>query len=464
MKQPNLIFVFPDQLGASHLGCYGNETVSTPNIDRFAEGSLLLERAYTCSPVCTPYRGVLFTGRYPSTSGVVENGMRLPELPTLADALGAAGYYTAYLGKWHLSGDPQANRWVPPEHRGGFQDFTGWESHHVDHWRGRIWADTASDDSGSGRSPGGGAERPMPREIPMPGHETDALTEMAAAKLRELSSAEKPFCLFVAYQAPHPPCSPPPEFAVQYRGALSAPPNLPEQPPAYHKPGWNARYSNDEFRRRYLGEVSHLDAAMGRLFAVMDEIGLFETSIVVFTSDHGELAGAHGRYGKFVMYEESVRVPLIVSMPRGGSRQADPAFRNGLRVGDLFSTVDFLPTFAELCGASPSGGVLAADLPGKSFAARWRALAAGNAETGSAGLRDFVFIEYHDQAVTDGRYKLVAGGANSKPGEHSLGRDTRLFDLQNDPYELHDRAGDLAFAEVEARLASVLGEWRSTLG
>lgn len=447
-RTPNIIFIFPDQLGANHLGCYGNASVSTPNLDAFAERALVYDRAYTSSPVCTPYRGVLFTGRYPTTNGVVENGMRLPDAtgPTLATLLNEAGYRTSYLGKWHLSGDPQANRWVPPERRAGFSEFTGWESHHVDHWKGRIWTDDLSDDT------------PQPRELPMPGHETDALTGLAVEKLGELAARSDPFCLVVAYQAPHPPCSPPPEFAALYEGASPRRPNLPDSPPDYDKPAWDARYPNAEFWRRYWGEVSHLDAAMGRLFAAIEELGLFESSVVVFTSDHGELAGCHGRYGKFVMYEESVRVPLLVSVPGAPSGGAGTHADGGVaRTEELFSTVDFLPTFAELAGAHAPD-----DLPGVSQASRWKRLADGAAD--GPAPRNEVFMEYRDRAVLDGRFKLIVPGPRVRPDDHSSSASPReLYDLERDPFELENLAGRRELEAVERRLEDRLRVWEASL-
>ena len=119
---------------------YGNSIVQTPHLSEFAEQSTIVDRAITTSPVCTPYRGCLLTGRYPSQTGVLENGQAFPDDETsLADRLNDGGYATHYLGKWHLSGAPQENRWVPPVARAGFQHFIGWESHHVNHFQGRIW-------------------------------------------------------------------------------------------------------------------------------------------------------------------------------------------------------------------------------------------------------------------------------------------------------------------------------------
>jgi choline-sulfatase len=140
--RPNILFMFPDQLSARWLPCYGNPVVYAPNLERFAAQSVQFNRAYTNSPLCTPYRACLFTGQYPSQTGVTENGMCLPfDQTTIAHHLNKAGYDTHYVGKWHLSGEPQENRWVPPKQRGGFQHFIGWESHHVDHNAGLIWYD-----------------------------------------------------------------------------------------------------------------------------------------------------------------------------------------------------------------------------------------------------------------------------------------------------------------------------------
>jgi arylsulfatase A-like enzyme len=157
----NILFIFPDQLGARWLPTYGNPVIKTPNIEKLEETSVVFDNAYTNIPLCTPYRACLFTGKHPSENGVYKNGMCLPEnTTTLADHLNDNGYDTHYIGKWHLSGDPQANRWVPHDQRGGFKNFIGWESHHVDHYKGLIWKDDPD------------------TPIELKGHETDGLTDI----------------------------------------------------------------------------------------------------------------------------------------------------------------------------------------------------------------------------------------------------------------------------------------------
>ena len=404
----NLIFILPDQLGADVLGCYGADVI-TPRIDAFSEQGVKFTRAYTSSPICTPYRGVLFSGRYPYETGVTGNGMALPleGFVPLAERFDRAGYATSYVGKWHLGGEPGGNQWVPPEQRGGFRDFIGWESHHVDHWKGLIFEDG-------------------PEAIAMEGHETDALTGIACDRIRKLKAGDDPFCLFVAYQAPHPPCTPPERFAALYDGHDGKiRPNVPDDPPDYNKPGWDAMYPQDEFVRRYLGEVSHLDAAIGQILDTIDDEGLADETIVILTSDHGELAGCHGLFSKLVMLEESVHVPLIFRYP---GRKPEATDR-------LFGTVDFYPTLLSLLGGEPGTGHRGAD---QSMFVR----------DGGGSSRALVFSEYETRCVLDERYKLIT--------DHPMTRTIALYDRQSDPYEMENRQGDPALATVESRLLAAL--------
>ena len=408
---PNVVFVFPDQLGATWLGCYGNPDVISPNIDRFAAEGLTFDRAYTASPICTPFRGTLFTGRYPCQTGIDDNGRHIPRSEvTLPALLNQGGYATAYVGKWHLSGPQGGNRWVPPVDRAGFQRFVGWDCGHVDHWKGRIW------------------ENDPDKPIVMRGHETDALTEIACEQLRRLAKIR--FCLFVAYQAPHAPASPPRELAQVYGARdLSYRPNVADIGVADDKdPRW---YTPDvpTFLRNYYGEITQLDAAFGRLLSAIDELGLEKNTIVIYTSDHGEMAGCHGRYGKFVMYEESTRIPLFVRHPRGPK---------GVRTDALFSSADFMPTLLDLCGRPP-----APTAEGISYGP----LVRGEQQD----LREAAFSQYKDLCIWQGSYKLVTDYAAAHP--------IALYDLAADPFEQNNLVTDARFAEIGDRLHAELRAW-----
>jgi choline-sulfatase len=373
MKKPNILLVFPDQLGAGWLPVYGNPIVRAPVLNSFARQSVVFEQAITSAPVCTPYRGCLLTGLYPSQTGVTDNGMALPpDATTLAHHLSNAGYETRYIGKWHLSGDPQGNRWVPPHQRGGFQHFTGWESHHVDHSAGLIWADNPD------------------VAISLGAHETDGLAEIV---IEQLAAVQPPFCMVVSFQAPHPPCSPPDEFRAPYQNIDLMPEPNADRAAWYNQPEWNANYGVQEFRERYFGEITQIDAAFGRILQALDANGLADDTVVIFTSDHGEMAGAQGLFGKGVMYQEALHVPLMVRMPRQ---------RVARRVAAPVSTVDFLPTLLDLAGCDPVHGA-----PGASF----RPILEGAA--GDA--RRAVFSEYRNRCVVKDDWKLFTEGI---PAQH----------------------------------------------
>ena len=432
-SRPNILYVFPDQLGARWLSCHGNPVVRSPNLDRFARESYLFTQAYTSSPICTPYRGCLYTGRYPTQTGITYNGYALPPgETTLAELLNEAGYQTSYVGKWHLSGAPNCNRWVPPEKRGGFQSFIGWESHHVDHWQGRIWEDDPDD------------------PIVMQGHETDGLTSIVCQRLEDMG--REPFCMFVSYQAPHPPCTPLEEHLEPYDGQDLFPDLNADRQAWYDKPVWNADYDVGTFRERYFGEITHIDEAFGTILGKLDELGLADNTVVLFTSDHGEMCGCHGLFGKGIMYQEAVQVPLMIRMPGQAA---------GAVVDHPVCTIDLMPTLLELCGAEPNplaegvsfGGILRGG-----DAAENRPIfidfAAGPPHPAGRGL-----VQDHQAlCVIEGAWKLVTDrveGATPKP--HAL------FDLESDPFELTNLVDDAIRAEKVSQLRSKIEEWWASI-
>ena len=411
--RPNILFVLVDQLGARWLPTHGNPVVSTPNLDAFTEQSTVFERAITTSPICTPYRGCLLSGLYPSQTGITKNGLAYPaNLPSLADYLNDCGYITSNIGKWHLSGAPQKNRRVPPAARAGFQRFIGWESHHVDHWGGLIWSDET--------------EHP----IEMPGHETDTLTDITMQELQHLARGDSPFFMLVSYQAPHPPCSPPDEFMQMYANCNLLPEPNADQNAWFKHEAWNADYAVGEFRQRYFGEISHLDAAFGRLLRGLDDLRLRDDTLLVFTSDHGEMAGAHGLFGKGVMYEEALHVPLVIRAPGQTS---------GHRTGACAATVDLLPTILDYADS-------AVDLPGDGISLR------PCIESNIDALDRVVISEYCNLCATTQSWKLVTSDLR--------GELTALYNLREDPYELDNRLGDPACASIVNLLNDELRRWR----
>lgn len=409
--RPNLLFIFADQLAAVWTGCCGNPDIRTPSLDRLCRRATRFDRCYTASPLCTPYRGALFTGRYPSQTGIDRNERRIPAAETtLADLFNAGGYRTCYVGKWHLSGPPQKSRWVPPVDRGGFADFVGWESYHVHHWNNTIF------------------ESDSPEPIVM-AHDTDGVTDFAVGRLRKLAGQDEPFCLFVSHQAPHPVCKAPEGYRQMYRGKGFQ--WRPGSDPEARFDHYGQDISAQKFMEDYAAEVTHLDAAVGRLLDELEALGLADDTVVVFTSDHGEMASSHGMYEKRTYHDESVRVPLIVRLPGQDTGEVSQA---------PVSTVDFLPTLLDLCHLGQADFA-----EGVSFAAQCR-----DAD-GPPG-RPSVFSQLPDKsAIIEYPWTLELSAD---------GRDVHmLLDIEADPAQATDFKDDPAYREIRDRLADRFRQW-----
>lgn len=333
--RPNLIFLFADQLQAFTLGCMGNASIRTPNLDALAADGVLFRNAYSDSPVCTPYRGCLMTGLYPSQSGVCGNAAGLPAgHHCLAHSLNDAGYTTSYIGKWHLGG--KGNAAVEAEKRGGFQHFIGYQCYN-------SFIDEVCFFEEDGR------ERRFSK------HRTVATTDLAIERIDAIK--DQTFACFVSYQNPHYPAEPDPAFAALYAGAdLPARDNVdpltPSYTPTYSPPSPRPeqcdpnyqRYGNSlaEFRRLYYALVTQLDHEIGRLIRYLKLENLYDNSVIIFTSDHGEMLGSHGCMNKGVPNEESARVPLIARAPGG--------LRGHTRDMPVSAGVDIWPTLIDFAG------------------------------------------------------------------------------------------------------------------
>lgn len=419
----NLLFIFADQMHAFAMGCMGNRQIHTPHLDRLATQGVLFENAYSNAPLCTPFRGTLFTGRYASQTGVRGNEHAIPAGErTLAACLNDAGYRTSYVGKWHLGG--KGNVWVEPGLRAGFKDFLGYQCYND--YREGVWF---FDEEG--------------RKIERPGHRTDVTTDLAVERLERI--ADRPFALFVSYQNPHYPLQPSPEYEAMYDGvAIARRPNAvdidpytptfsppspkpKEDDPVYRKYGGDL----DAYLRCYYAMVSQLDANVGRLLDALERLGVADTTAVIFTSDHGDMQGSHGLKNKGVHWEESTRIPLIIRAPGG---------RRGARVTTPVSGIDFFPTCLDFAGAPPEPRAEGISLAPCVF------------EPGEPPLRPVFAEERGWCMVRLGRYKYVARTPDLEP--------LHLFDLETDPYEMRDLKREPEHAETLRRLSAELTAWR----
>jgi arylsulfatase A-like enzyme len=329
-QRPNVLFYFPDQLRAVETGYNGGRNMPTPNIDRLAKQGVVFTNAISSCPLCTPYRAMLQTGRWPTLSGGVMNWINLPSTgQSMADVFAKAGYDTGFIGKWHLAAGGRAgslkrgepvkpkpeSEFVPPgPMRMGYRHWEAF-NFHANFAKAFYYRDT-------------------PERLIMPGYETDSETDMAIEFMRRRAQSKQPFFLVVAPHPPHPP----------WRPEQSPAKNLEVTPKdLYWRPNVKGRKDAPTYDPRcYYSMIGNVDENVGKVMRFLDESGLANNTIVVFTSDHGEMLGSQGRYNKMVPYAEAVDVPLIVRWPSH--------VRAGSRSDALFTPMDHFPTLAGLCG------------------------------------------------------------------------------------------------------------------
>lgn len=299
-ERPNLIFVFTDQHRKQALGFRNEDPVITPNIDRFARESMVFTDAISSTPICSPYRAMLMTGRYPLNTGITANCMPGTDLELkteevcIGDVLKNNGYATGYIGKWHLE-VPSLNRssapadgatdpwdgWTPPgPRRHGFDFWYAYNSNGK-HFKPNYWKDTSE-------------------RIDIDEWSVEHETEIAIEFISNVPE-DKPFALFMSWNPPHNPYIAPEKYKLFYDGKeLSVRKNV---------------IIDSLFKRRYmpyLSAITSCDDNFGKLLVFLEEHGLDENTIVVFSSDHGEMMGSHGRYAKSVWFEESIGIPFII--------------------------------------------------------------------------------------------------------------------------------------------------------
>ena len=440
-SKPNIVFVLSDDHAAHAVSAYGSRINQTPNIDRLAREGMLFENCFAVNSICAPSRASILTGLYGHVNGVRDNGGRLrPGLATFPKLLQQAGYATAVIGKWHLKD--------PPE---GF-----------DHWC---------------ILPGQGAyfDPPMianDRQERFSGYVSEVITDRAIEWLGQRDSG-KPFCLLVHHKAPHANWEPGPRYADLFRETP-----IPE-PATFHDDHatrgqairshrlfvgpklWELHYQPrfgpipgdvsdakawvyQRFIKDYLRCVASVDESVGKLLDYLDAAGLADNTIVVYTSDQGFFLGEHGLYDKRFMYEESIRMPLLVRWP--GKTKA------GTRANRIVLNVDFAPTLLSLAGVSPPK-----TMQGRSFLPLLRG-------EQPADWRQAMYYRFYEQAYGIGphegvrteQYKLI----------HYLYDDNawELYDLKKDPRELHNAFDDSSYVEAAAQLQARLAALREEFG
>ena len=477
MSQPNLLFIFTDQQRYNTLAAYGNTRIQMPNLNRLAEQSTVFEQAYVTQPVCTPSRATILSGLYPHSCGCTQNNVPLrPETPCLPEMLAEGRYVTGYFGKWHLGDEIFAQhgfehwRSIDDTYRACYSDCRDPDTRSTyHHWLA---------DNGFAPSDGDAFDRGEVARLPEPFSKPAYLAHEASQFLRE--NKTNPFVLYVNFFEPHMPYFGPRDGQYESSG-IPLPENFAGVPTvdqplktrlfqqAYHRHGHgSALKTEDDWRRmiaRYWGLCSLVDTHLGAILNTLEECGQAENTIVVYTSDHGDMMGSHRLIAKCVMFEEAVRVPMLMRLP---------GQRSGRRVRGPVSQIDLVPTLLDLMGRP-----IPSHLEGKSI----RPLLAGgsDAATGPA------FIEWNgpDSGITLDRLNEIviddtlAGVApreqiarairdpvrsivtpdgwkfNYSPlGEHEL------YDLNEDPGETRNLAAGQANRKKMCELGDEIRRWQ----
>jgi arylsulfatase A-like enzyme len=440
--QPNIIYIMADDHASHALSCYGSRVNKTPNLDRIAAQGVRFDNCFVTNSLCGPSRATLLTGKYSHANGYKANSITTDHgteeaqfdgsQPTFPKMLQRAGYKTAIVGKWHLGTDP-----------------TGF-----DHWNilpGQgVYVDPQFIEMGVKKQ--------------VKGYVTDIITDLAIDYLKGRDKT-RPFCLLYHHKAPHRPWQPDPAHAeLSERDTLPTPPTFDDDyatraRPAHEQqmqidkalnrtdlkqdppPGLSAHelkeWKYQRFIKDYTRVIASLDDNVGRLLDYLDVSGLASNTIVIYTSDNGFFLGDHGWFDKRFMYEESLRVPLLVRYPG--------TIKPGTVNGSFVINADFAPTFLDYAGLPAPG-----DMQGRSI----RPLLEGRPH---ADWRTSVYYHYYEFpaphhvyphiGVRTERYKLV---------HYYTIDEWELFDLKADPHELQNLYQDVAHARIRSRLTAEL--------
>lgn len=350
-RKPNLLIIHTDEHSFRTLGCYrdlmpkdqaeiwgeGN-VVETPYIDSIADQGAIATNYYASSPVCTPSRASLITGLYPQATGAPKNGLKIrQDVATFATILRDADYATSYVGKWHLDGHGKYEFGI--KYKAGFEDnrfmMTGGHAPYF-----HISAKGIK-----GVSDKQAAKLPEDEIV----HMTDYFTDHALEILER--DKDKPFCLMLSIPDPHTPDYARPPYNTMFDHMEMQQPKTMDPKFTAVKPGWAKNESGDkneagEFDvvalQQYFGMVKHIDDSVGRLLKFLDENELADNTIIIFTSDHGDMFFEHNRRNKGVPYEASARIPFVIRYPQ--------VIMPGKVIKKAYTNVDFAPTILALMG------------------------------------------------------------------------------------------------------------------
>ena len=418
MKKPNIIFYFSDQQRADTVGCYGQKLPVTPNLDSVAKEGTLFENAFTCQPVCGPMRACLQSGVYATQIGCYRNDIALPtDTKGIAHYLKEAGYDTAYIGKWHLASDSEhrlATKATPKERRGGY-DY--WRAADVLEFTSHGYNGYVFDENGN--------------KLDFKGYRADRINDYAIEYVKK--SHDKPFFMFVSHLEPH---------HQNDHLRFESPKGLKNSFKNYDVPG-DLKGTLGDWRLQmpsYLACCNRVDYNFGKLIQTLKDEGIYDNTVIIYTSDHGCHFRTRNAEYKRSCHEASIKVPLVIT---GGG------FTGGGKVSDLVSLIDLPATVLDIAGAE-----IPEHFMGKSLADKKG--------------HESVFIQISEsqigRAVRTDRWKYSVSAKNRDSAFADSYIEDCLYDLQNDPYEKNNLISDPSLAQTRKELREILLEYMKKAG
>jgi len=445
LKRPNIIFIMSDDHASHAISAYCSKINKTPHIDRLAKEGMRFDNCFCTNSICAPSRAVILTGKYSHLNGVINNGVKFDgSQQTLPKLLQQAGYHTAIIGKWHLHSSP-----------------TGFHYSNILPGQG-VYHNPVMIENGTSRK--------------VKGYVTDLITDAAISWLKKEESSDKPFFLMLHHKAPHANWEPdekhmamyseediplPDTFNDDYKTRTSQIKNSKLHVGPYQ---WNLHFKRfgklpegmteqetrewvyQKYMKNYLRCIASVDDNVGRVLDYLDVADLAKNTIVVYTSDQGFFLGDHGLYDKRFMYEDSIRMPLLVRYPEG--------IQAGSTSDALVSNLDFAPTFMDYANAPVSE-----DLQGESF----KSVAHGSTPK---DWRTAIYYRFYEKGYGIGphegirtkHYKLIHFLYGDKGWE--------LYDLKKDPNEINNiyratKKKDM-IKDLKERLSSLKSKYKVT--
>lgn len=434
-EKPNILVIQADQMTPFILSAYGNKIAHTPNIDRLAKSGIVFDNAYCNFPLCVPSRMSMLTGRLTSAIGQWDNAIELPaSVPTVAHHMRAAGYHTVLCGKMHFIGPDQVHGFDERITTDIYPSNFAWTPDWIVGERYRP----------TGINPRAVVEAGQSRRNLQVDYD-DEVAHAGVQKIYDLARFNRadPFMMWISFTHPHSPFVTHPRYWDMFEHDKIDMPKVDPIPVdeldtmsrwLYYGHAQDLLTIKDEHvrnaRHAYYGMCAYIDDKVGQILSAMEDMDLMDNSIIVFTSDHGEMLGERGMWFKQSFFEGSARVPLIITQPGGAGAG---------RVDKITSLVDLLPTFVSWAGRSAPEDV--SPLDGQDL----NILIDGNADDWD----NAVIVEYTGEGVS-APCRMVR--RDSYKYIYTHGHPPQLYDLESDPLELTNLAGNAGTADIETRL------------